>query len=72
MRKRGFGSNGRERKRKGANSVLDKLIELIDRAGGWLLWQVDHNDYFAGVLFGIALFAIPYLLGLIDIVVRTR
>ena len=52
--------------------MLDKLIELIDRAGGWLLWQVDHNDYFAGVLFGIALFAIPYLLGLIDIVVRTR
>ena len=50
--------------------MLNKTIDLVDRAGGWLLWQVDHNDYLAGALFGIALFAIPYLFGIIDIVFR--
>lgn len=50
--------------------MIDRIFRVVDRAGGWLLWQVDHNDYFAGALFGIALFAIPYLLGIIDIVFR--
>jgi len=50
--------------------MLDKTINLIDRAGGWLLWQIDTNDFFAGALFGIALFAIPYIFGIIDIVLR--
>ena len=47
-----------------------RMLEMIDRAGGWLLWQVDHNDYFAGALFVVDLIAIVYLVGLIDIVVR--
>ena len=50
--------------------MLNKAIDLIDRAGGWLLWQVDNNDFFEGMLFAIALFAIPYIFGLINIVVR--
>ena len=50
--------------------MIDKTIDLIDRAGGELLWQIDNNDYLAGFLFGIALFAIPYLFGIIDIVTR--
>ena len=50
--------------------MLNKTIDLVDRAGGWLLWQVDHNDYLAGFLFGLALFEIPYILGIIDIVFR--
>jgi len=50
--------------------MLNKTIDIIDRAGGWLLWQVDNNDFFAGILFGIALFAIPYIVGIIDIVAR--
>ena len=51
-------------------TMINCVVDAIDRAGGWLLWQIDNNDYFAGALFGIALFAIPYLLGIIDIVVR--
>ena len=50
--------------------MLNRTIDVIDRAGGWLLWQVDNNDFFGGVIFGICLFAIPYIIGLIDIVVR--
>ena len=50
--------------------MLNKTIDIIDRAGGWLLWQIDNNDYLAGALFGIALFALPYIFGIIDIVVR--
>ena len=50
--------------------MLNRTIDVIDRAGGWLLWQVDNNDFFGGVLFGICLFAIPYIFGIIDIVVR--
>lgn len=46
------------------------MLELLDRAGGWLLYQVDNNNYLAGFLVGIALFAIPYLFGVIDIVIR--
>ena len=46
------------------------MLEMIDRAGGWLLYQVDTNDYLAGFLAGIALFAIPYLFGFIDITFR--
>lgn len=50
--------------------MINKAINLVDRAGGWLLYQIDNNDYLAGALFGIALFAIPYLFGIIDIVFR--
>jgi len=50
--------------------MINKTIDLIDRAGGWLLWQVDNNDYFAGFLLGLAFFEIPYVLGIIDIVLR--
>ena len=52
--------------------MLNKTIDLIDRTGGWMLWQVDTNDYLAGFLAGIALFAIPYLFGFIDIVFLPR
>lgn len=50
--------------------MLNRAVNLIDRAGGWLLWQIDHNDVLEGFLFGVLLFAIPYLLGIIDIVTR--
>ena len=50
--------------------MIDRIFGAIDRAGGWLLWQVDHNDYLAGFLLAVAFFAIPYIFGIIDIVVR--
>ena len=62
-------NNTKERKEV-EKSMIDKAIDLIDRAGGWLLWQVDNNDFFGGVLFGLALFEIPYILGIIDIVAK--
>ena len=46
------------------------LLELIDRAGGWMLYQVDHSDFLAGFVFATVFVTIPYLLGIIDIVVR--
>ena len=45
-------------------------LEQLDRFGDWLSDQVDHNDYLAGALFAIALIAIPYLIGIIDIVAK--
>lgn len=51
-------------------AYLFVALELLDRFGKWLEDQVDHNDYLAGALFAVALFAIPYLVGIIDIVVR--
>ena len=45
-------------------------LEKLDRLSDWLADQVDHNDYLAGFVFALVLFAIPYLVGIIDIVVR--
>ena len=44
--------------------------ELLDRFGKWLEHQIDHNDYLAGFVFGVCLFAIPYIIGIIDIVTK--
>ena len=51
-------------------AYLFVVLELLDRLADWLGDQIDHNDYLAGFVFGICLFAIPYIVGLIDIVVR--
>ena len=45
------------------------LLGLLDRLGDWLEYQVDHNDYLAGAIGALALLAIPYLVGVIDIVI---
>ena len=45
------------------------LLGLLDRLGDWLEDQVDHNDYLAGAVGALALLAIPYLIGVIDIVI---
>ena len=50
--------------------MLDKTIEIVDRAGGWMLYQIDNNDFLAGFVFATTFVTIPYLLGVIDIVVR--
>ena len=33
--------------------MLNRTIDIIDRAGGWLLYQVDNNDYLAGFIAGL-------------------
>ena len=45
-------------------------LEKLDRLADWLADKVDRNDYLAGFVFALTLFAIPYLVGIIDIVVR--
>lgn len=45
-------------------------LGLIDRLGDWMEDQVDHNDYLAGAIGTLAFMAIPYVFGIIDIVVR--
>jgi len=45
------------------------FLGLLDRLGDWLEYQVDHNDYLAGAVGALALLAIPYLIGVIDIVI---
>ena len=45
------------------------LLGLLDRLGDWLEYQVDHNDYLVGAVGALALLAIPYLIGVIDIVI---
>ena len=45
-------------------------MELLDRFGDWLEDQIDHNDYLAGFVGAVCLMAIPYLVGIIDIVFR--
>ena len=45
-------------------------LEQLDRFGKWLEDQIDHNDYLAGFVFGICLFAIPYIIGIIDIITK--
>ena len=50
--------------------MVDKAINAVDRVGGWLLYQIDNNNYVEGAVFGMLLFVIPYLLGIIDIVFR--
>ncbi len=51
-------------------AYLFVILMLLDRLGDWMEYQVDHNDYLAGVVGALALLAIPYLIGVIDIVVR--
>lgn len=46
-----------------------EVLALLDRFGDWMVDQVDHNDYLAGFLFAVMLFAIPWLLGIVDIVI---
>ena len=46
------------------------ILEKMDKIGDWLADQVDHNDYLAGFVFALVLFAIPYIIGVVDIVVR--
>ena len=46
------------------------MLEKLDGFGKWLEHQVDHNDYLAGFVFALTLFAIPYLVGIIDIVMK--
>ncbi len=45
-------------------------LELLDRAGDWLAYQVDHNDYLAGAVFVVVLFEFVWAMGIIDVVVR--
>ena len=45
-------------------------LKPLDRFGAWLEDQVDHNDYLAGAIGAVFLMLLPWLFGVIDIVVR--
>ena len=51
-------------------AYLFVALELLDKLGEWLQDQIDNNDYLAGAIGAICLMAIPYLFGIIDIVIR--
>ena len=51
-------------------AYLFVILGLLDRLGDWMEDQVDHNDYLAGFVGAVCLMAIPYLVGIIDIVFR--
>ena len=46
------------------------LLEQLDKLGDWMADQIDHNNYLAGAIGALALMAIPYIIGVFDIVVR--
>ena len=46
------------------------LMEQLDRLADWMADQIDHNNYLAGAIGALALMAIPYIIGVFDIVVR--
>ena len=46
------------------------LLEQLDRLADWMADQIDHNNYLAGAIGALALMAIPYIIGVFDIVVR--
>ena len=45
-------------------------LEKLDKLGDWMADQIDHNNYLAGAIGALTFMAIPYAVGLIDIVVR--
>lgn len=51
-------------------AYLFVVLEKLDRLSDWIAYQVDNNDYLAGAVGALALMAIPYILGIVDIVVR--
>ena len=46
------------------------LAERLDGVGDWMVDQVDPNDYLAGFIGAVFLMLLPWLVGIIDIVVR--
>ena len=46
------------------------VLEKLDKLSDWMADQIDHNNYLAGAIGAMALMAIPYIIGVIDIVVR--
>lgn len=46
------------------------VLEKLDKLSDWMADQIDHNNYLAGAIGALALMAIPYIIGVIDIVVR--
>ena len=51
-------------------AYLFVALEKLDKFGDWLGDQIDHNDYLAGFVGAVCLMAIPYLIGIIDIVTK--
>ena len=51
-------------------AYLFVALEQLDKFGDWLGDQIDHNDYLAGFVGAVCLMAIPYLIGIIDIVTK--
>jgi len=45
-------------------------LEQIDKLGEWVGKQIDKNDYLAGFVFATMFVTIPWVLGIIDIVVK--
>ena len=49
---------------------LPAIWEQIGKVADRVFWEIDHNDFLSGFMFALVLFAIPYIIGVVDIVVR--
>jgi len=49
-----------------------RLARRTDAAAGWAVQQIDHNDFLEGAIFGITLFLLPWVLGIINIAISTK
>ena len=47
-----------------------EMLELLDRFGGWLEWQIDHNDYLFGFIAAFYIFFFCWVMGIIDVVMK--
>lgn len=50
--------------------LLKRCGKRLDLFGEWMEHQVDHNNYLAGFIGAVYLITIPWLIGIIDIIVR--
>ena len=46
------------------------MLELLDRFGGWLVWQVDNNDFLYGIVFAFYIFFFCWVAGIVNVVMK--
>lgn len=46
------------------------MLELLDRFGGWLEWQIDHNDVLYGIVFAFYIFFFCWVAGIVNVVMK--
>lgn len=50
--------------------MIDRIFRVVDRFGGWLEWQIDHNDYLFGFVAAFYIFFFCWAAGIINVVIK--